>query len=279
VVRHWQTVIRPLLVAAMARVVVEVGLSLGQTTKKLLEWITERDGVMHGIEPAPRVMLEVEELQKQYADHFVFHQALSLDALPRIRDADAVLIDGDHNWYTVHEELRAIEQVAREEGRPYPLTLLHDVDWPYGRRDMYHDPETIPDEFRQQWSKGGMMWGVSELVGEAGFNPSVNHALVEGTPRNGVRTAVEDFLAETDLKLEWTSVTGFFGLGILADETLLERTPALREGIDFLHSPEFLQEQLRLVEMSRVSILTRLHEHRRELRAMRRAARSPARNV
>jgi hypothetical protein len=274
--RHWNSVVRPLLIAVMARVLVEVGTAFGGTTTKMLEWAAAHNGVMHGIDPAPKPSLDLEALKAQYGDRFVFHRALSLDALPKIRDPDFVLIDGDHNWYSVHGELQAIAQVAREEGRPYPLTVLHDVDWPYGRRDMYHDPETVPAEHRQEAARGGMMPGVEGLLGEQGMNAGMVNAVIEGTPRNGVRTAVEDFLSGTDLKLEWSSVPGFFGAGILADKALLEQTPALREALDVFKSPEFLEKQCRAIEASRVSMLARLQEARRELKAMRRAANEPA---
>lgn len=273
---HWDSVVRPLLVALMARVLVEVGTAFGGTTTRMLEWAGAHNGVMHAIDPAPHPKLDLDELRRQYGDAFVFHRALSLDALTRIRDPDFVLIDGDHNWYTVHRELHAIAQVVREENRSFPLTLLHDVDWPYGRRDMYYEPETVPAEHRQPHAQGGLLPNSIELCGEQGFNADMENALVEGTPRNGVRTAVEDFIAETDLKLEWSSVPGFFGVGILADEALIDRTPALREALDVFRSPEFLEQQCRTLELWRVNILARLHTARRELREFRRSSGEPA---
>ena len=70
---------------------------------------------------------------------------------------DVVLIDGDHNWYTVFNELRLIEEMSRLKGFPMPLVMFHDIGWPYGRRDMYYNPSDIPEEFRQPIGKGGLM--------------------------------------------------------------------------------------------------------------------------
>jgi predicted O-methyltransferase YrrM len=70
-------------------------------------------------------------------------QSNSLDALPNLDGAyDCILIDGDHNWYTVFNELRLI----RERGllRRGGMIFFHDVERPYGRRDMYYQPDTIP---------------------------------------------------------------------------------------------------------------------------------------
>ena len=58
-----------------------------------------------------------------------------------------MIIDGDHNYYTVREELRLIDAGA---GRgPLPLLAFHDVCWPLARRDTYREPERIPPEYRQ----------------------------------------------------------------------------------------------------------------------------------
>ena len=48
-----------------------------------------------------------------------------------------MIIDGDHNYYTVSEELRLIAERARTA--PLPLLLFHDVCWPHARRDDYFD--------------------------------------------------------------------------------------------------------------------------------------------
>ena len=53
------------------------------------------------------------------------------------------MIDGDHNYYTVSEELRLIGE--RAPGSELPLLLFHDVRWPHGRRDDYFDVAQIPE--------------------------------------------------------------------------------------------------------------------------------------
>ena len=39
---------------------------------------------------------------------------------------DAALTDGDHNWYTVINELRLLREVARAHDAPLPVLILHD---------------------------------------------------------------------------------------------------------------------------------------------------------
>ena len=71
----------------------------------------------------------------------------SHDALARDRAPDAIIIDGDHNYWTLSEELRLIDE--RAPGGELPLLLFHDVGWPHARRDTYYAPERIPEEHRQ----------------------------------------------------------------------------------------------------------------------------------
>ena len=54
-----------------------------------------------------------------------------------------MIIDGDHNYWTVSEELRLIGE--RAAGADLPLLLFHDVCWPHARRDDYFDAEQIPE--------------------------------------------------------------------------------------------------------------------------------------
>ena len=84
----------------------------------------------------------------------------------------AALIDGDHNWYTVVNELRMLRDNARAGREPLPVLILHDVGWPYGRRDLYYDPSTIPEEHRQPHRKAGMRLGRAELVDHLSFYSS-----------------------------------------------------------------------------------------------------------
>ncbi len=126
---------------------------------------------------------------------------------------DCIFIDGDHNWYTVFNELRLIDERALL--RPGGYVFLHDVGWPYGRRDMYYQPDTIPGEFRRPFARKGMVRGQSALADDGGINPKFLNALEEGGPRNGVLTAVEDFLALHPGKYRFCRVRHQVGFGIL----------------------------------------------------------------
>ena len=71
----------------------------------------------------------------------------SLEALPGHPTADAVILDGDHNYFTVSEELRLLAAAATDTA--LPLIVLHDIGWPHARRDTYYEPDRIPEPLRQ----------------------------------------------------------------------------------------------------------------------------------
>jgi hypothetical protein len=144
---------------------------------------------------------------------------MSLVALLEIEAADLVLIDGDHNWYTVYHELKLLEKMAEKSGK-FPIVILHDTDWPYGRRDSYDSPGFIPLEFLKPCAMKGMLPIVRELVEADGINSTQYNALYENGEKYGVLTAIEDFLRETAFSLSFHRAYSNNGLGIIssADE-------------------------------------------------------------
>lgn len=211
--RLWEPVVQPLLESLEPRVLVEVGCDLGYNTRNLLEFAHRSGAVLHAIDPEPK--FDVDEWARAYPETLIFHRATSLDALPSIERPDVVLIDGDHNWYTVFHELKALEETAGEIPGSYPVVLLDDVGWPYGRRDMYYEPERIPDPFRHPHRKAGLRPGRVDLDRGGGLNAHLFNAVRAGGERNGVVTAVEDFIKEARVKAELVVVPGIHGLGVL----------------------------------------------------------------
>lgn len=252
--------VRPLLEAAQPRVVVEIGAKRGHLTGDLLEFCACTDAVAHVIDPAPQ--FDVDDWSPRHDGRFVFHRALSLHALGGITGIDAVLIDGDHNWYTVFHELKLLEFGAQREGRDFPLVVLHDVDWPHGRRDLYYAIDTIPATHRQPHARG------RARLGEARLFPDETgrcRALHEHGERNGVLTAVEDFVAQAAHPLKLNTVSGFNGLGIL---TVGGRPApdALEAELARLRSVRFLADRCGELESSRIESIWRRREVENELR-------------
>ena len=178
---HWATsmahhadLMIPCLDAVGARSILEVGAFAGDLTRLLVEWAAEAGARVLAIDPSPQEGLE--RLDRERA------------------------------------ELELIDE--RSRGRELPLLMFHDVCWPHGRRDDYYAPDQIPDDFRQPLAgdRGGLFPGDPGL--RSGGVPYPKSAAREGGPRNGVLTAVEDFVADRD-HLRLVVVPAFFGFGVV----------------------------------------------------------------
>jgi hypothetical protein len=224
-------VLIPLLDLADAESVVEIGSYAGDLTRELLNWAAASGARVVAVDPAPQP--ELIELQERRPDLELIREPSHV-ALREIPLPDAVIVDGDHNYYTVREELRLIEDRA---GTELPLLLFHDVGWPHGRRDAYHAPERIPPEHRESIARDARLFPGEPGVAEGGLPYSwvADH---EGGPRNGVLTAIEDFVSGRD-DVRLAIVPAFFGVAVLWHEDApwasavaeslepLDRNPAL----------------------------------------------------
>ncbi len=204
---HHAEVMLPCLDAVRARSVVEVGAYAGDLTRVLVEWAAQSDARITAIDPSPQ-----DQLVALAAEHPALEliRETSLAALAKSPMPDALIIDGDHNYYTVREELRLVGE--RAAGSDLPLLLFHDVCWPHGRRDDYFDSDQIPAEYRQPIAgEGAGIFPDNPGVRPDGL-PYAKSAAHEGGPRNGVLTAIEDFVTDCeDLRL--VVVPAFFGFG------------------------------------------------------------------
>jgi hypothetical protein len=188
--------------------VIEVGAFQGDFTRELLTWGAAAGAQVAAIEPLPQPGLVA--LAKRHPELELIEKP-SLDVLGELPPADAVIIDGDHNHFTVLHELRLLAESAGEQG--IPLVLLHDVAWPHARRDTYYEPERIPEEHRQPLARDAVLAPDEAGIAELGLRfPWA--AAREGGEGNGVLTAAEDFVQESQ-GLRLAVVPAFFGLGVL----------------------------------------------------------------
>jgi hypothetical protein len=233
--------------AVAAKSVVEIGAYAGDLTRVLLDWGAS-----------------LIELSEQHPELELIREP-SLDALRNFSLPDAVIIDGDHNYYTVSEELNRIDESA--PGREIPLLLFHDVGWPHGRRDAYWKLERIPQEQRQPALKRlyifpGEPWVVAEGM------PMYSSAKREGGVRNGVLTAIEDFIdGRGDLRL--ATLPPFFGFGVV-----WHRDARWAQSLAELVAPWDRNPVLERLEANRVYHLATAHARAAKLRRATQALRS-----
>ena len=235
------------LAAVAPRRVVEIGSEAGGMTRELAQWAEETGAQFVTVEPYP--IDEVREMDAR-SEHFELVEGRSPEALERVAPADAYLIDGDHNYWTVLHELRAIYSTGE------PLAILHDVGWPCARRDQYYSVDALPPEavHPHSYTKGRVP-GTAELT-ERGFrgDGAFAVALEEGGPRNGVLTAVEDFLAEHD-GLAYAHVPAIFGVGVI----YFEAAPYAEQLADLLR-PWNENPMLARLEENRLRLYARVLE-------------------
>jgi cephalosporin hydroxylase len=253
----WNDVIAPVLEAGGVKRLVEIGALRGENTRQIIETLGP-ETELHVIDPKPA--FDPAEHEREFAGQYVFHRALSVDVLGELPAMDAALIDGDHNWYTVYNECRLLAERNRSLGAELPIMILHDVGWPYGRRDLYYSPDTVPAEFRQPYAQKGVHLDRNELAkGASGLNPNHFNATHEGGPRNGVMTGLEDWIAGYDEPVRLVVLPVYFGLAIVVAEERLARQPDLASVLDRLEGVEGRNLLLELGERLRLQAMVFQH--------------------
>jgi hypothetical protein len=245
--------------AAEARSVTEVGAYAGDLSRLLLLWAERADAKVYAVDPAPQP--ELEKLEAERGELELIRET-SLRALEHLALTDAIILDGDHNYYTVTEELERIWRRAEESGT-IPLLLLHDVSWPHGRRDDYFSPDQIPAGHRQPVApESGLYPGVEGT--RYGGLPYQWPAAREGGPRNGVLTAIEDFVGQ-HAELRLAVIPSFFGLGAVWDRSAAyaERLEELLAGWDRNPLLERLEHN-RVLHLSSSQVQLRLAQDAQE---------------
>jgi hypothetical protein len=199
----------PCLDAAGVKSIVEVGAFAGDLTRVLVDWAETTDARVAAVDPSAQDGLVALARERPELELIRETSLAALPALPAL--PDALIIDGDHNYFTVSEELRVIGE--RAPGAALPLLLFHDVCWPHGRRDDYFAPVAIPERYRRPVAggAGGLFPGNPGL--RPGGLPYPNSAAREGGPDNGVLTAIEAFAAGRE-GVRLVVVPVFFGLGV-----------------------------------------------------------------
>ncbi len=114
-----------------------------------------------------------------------------LNKLPHLNNYGAIFIQDDPNWFTIYNELNII-YINNDE---FPLVFICNNRYPFKYRDSYIDPNMIPKDYLLEYSSFLPINYNDEIISvEDGFY----HAIYDKTPKNGVLTAINDFLDEHD---------------------------------------------------------------------------------
>jgi hypothetical protein len=234
--RFWHRYIKPIIETVQPGRILEIGADSGANTRNVLEYCRSTGARADIVDPAPKPSLH-DVLAQFGPNEYRYFPLKSIAAIPQLDTPDVALIDGDHNWATVYSELDLLQANADAAGISMPIVISHDVAWPYARRDMYYNPDDLDASQKHPHAYRGMLPGVSELV-EEGMNGVLANALHEGGPRNGVLTAIEDYIASTDTRFVFRTLPFFNGLGILVP--MARMTPELQQLLDSFFTAESL---------------------------------------
>jgi hypothetical protein len=251
--RFWDRYIQPIFETVQPRCVLEIGADMGWNTRNILAYCRATGARADIVDPALSPALQ--EVLSAYRREHTFHCLNSIHAIPGLEVPDLALIDGDHNWYTVYQELELLYALAMDRKTAPPIILFHDVAWPYARRDMYYNPDAIPSGHQHPYAYVGMLPDVSELQ-ESGMNCALANATHEGGPRNGVLTAIEDFIASLAVEVRFYQLPFFNGLGILIPGE--RTTPSLQALVDSFFTPESLLKACTQLELHAMLVRARL---------------------
>lgn len=224
--------------------VVEVGVESG-TASGL--YASLGASAVYCVEPFP-----TEEIRTGLAAHEALHliEKPSPEALDDVPVADLYVLDGDHNYLVVRQELDWILTHA-----PDAVVVLHDLLWPCARRDLYYDRSSLPEELQRAASPDGPTVWHDDLT-PAGFVGlgAYTTAVQAGGERNGVLTAVEDAITHADDE-RWrlALVPAVFGMGVLIRET----SSAAKDLLDRLE-PYCRSHLLAAMENNRIALYTRV---------------------
>lgn len=162
---------------------------------------------------------------------------------------DAIFLNDDPNWYTVYNEL----EIIKKHNEEFPLVFICHNIFPHKRRDSYIDPNIIPTEFRNDYSKNLEYNGVL-------LCDNFYHSIEENTPKNGVLTAIEDFLSE-NMSIDVMNIKLLNGMTILYPKNSISyiRLNKLVEEIDDYQydddlSDNIIENKLLMNQLSQVNI-------------------------
>ena len=143
---HFRRIFAHLIDAAKPRAICEIGLEGGIVTDFLVDRAAEVGARYIGIDPFLK-----REVDERFSNRpgVTLVRARSHDALASLPCPDFVVIDGDHNHFTVLGELRLLRAAWARAGEPPMLILMYDTSWPCARRDFYYDPSAVPDDRRR----------------------------------------------------------------------------------------------------------------------------------
>lgn len=203
------SIIQTFLTRFKAEKILAIGLSNELILDEIISYCN-KSTTIYAIDPKINIsnlIGEEDELNK----YFKYYADDSLNVLPTLNNLDAIFINGDPNWYTVYNELNII----KENHINFPIVFICNNKYPHKRRDSYINPDKIPKEYKNECcNELPILYKEDDDTKETRVNDGYCHAIYQDTPKNGVLTAIEDFLDENP-SLELLEINPIEGISLI----------------------------------------------------------------
>lgn len=159
--------------------VLEIGIDRGTTMIPLVVHLLQRveQYLVLGVDVLVQESLKIALQNIDHRGGACLVQGNSLELLPKIIEQaikfDLVLIDGDHNYYTVSRELVYLDELVRDDG----FVIIDDYEGKWAKRDLWY-------------------------ADRPGYEDVKATTKQVDTEQRGVKPAVDEYL---NVNLQWTS--------------------------------------------------------------------------
>ena len=186
---------------------------------------------------------EIDDLNGDYLKENIKHfKDDSLNILPNLESFDAIFINDDPNWYTVYNELNLI----KKNNPDFPLVFVCNNKYPNKRRDSYIDPNKIPKEYKNECCNDlPVIYKEGDETKQTMIKDGFCHAIHQDTPKNGVLTAIEDFLNE-NFSLKILDINPFEGITLIyesSQDANIKIESILEESTESEYTPSDLSDK------------------------------------
>ena len=200
--------------------IVVIGLSNEIIINEILSFSIENDLLLYvigGDKYIKEIYSKNYDSNKIFLDENVcFLKESAFNSLPNLKDIGAIFIDDDPNWYTTYSELNLIKSYSH-----FPLVFICNNKYPHNRRDSYYDPNNIPSEYKNDYCNYlPVEYFENGEVKYAKIEDGLYHAINSNTPKNGVLTAIEDFLNENG-SFKFLEINSLEGISLIYEDSTI----------------------------------------------------------
>lgn len=260
----WRCFVEPICNIIKPEVLVSIG-PISEVDMRLpLDYCAEEEVELHVFHPdLPDNLLRCID---DFDLDFESHENLTAANIKELGFPETYLYHGESSWTAVHSFLTLLKQTYSKSRKPFPTIFIRETGWPYGQRDRYNDENA--GNLHPSTTEG-LLPARTESVSTGGLFSGQLHAKVEGGEKNGVQTAIDDFMRSSRMRLDYFAVNGMHGLGVLLPSGLVEKKRPIKNFVRSLKSQGVLLHFIEGVEEERVTLRNLRDEAQATLRNVR----------